>query len=82
MMAWGHDMYGWGGHWPGGILMIVVSVLVIGGLMLLAKGAFSPSGAGSAAALESPENILRRRYARGELDKAEFEQKRKDILGS
>lgn len=30
---------------------------------------------------DSPMNILRERYARGEIDKAEFEEKKKDLSG-
>jgi uncharacterized membrane protein len=29
--------------------------------------------------VESPLEILQRRYARGEIDRAEFEEKRKDL---
>ncbi|MBS3809481.1 MAG: SHOCT domain-containing protein, partial [Desulfobacterales bacterium] len=68
-----------------GIFMLVVWVLVIVGLIYLIKwlvqstktepgGSGSPSGSGSAL------DILKQRYARGEIDKAEFEEKKKDLL--
>lgn len=34
---------------------------------------------GPASRAESPLEILQRRYARGEIDRAEFEEKRKDL---
>ncbi|MFP3981324.1 MAG: SHOCT domain-containing protein [Desulfobacterales bacterium] len=77
-------MGGWGFMgWFGGIFMLVVWVLVIVGLIYLIKWLVqstktesgTPRG-DSAGALD----ILKQRYARGEIDKAEFEEKKKDLL--
>jgi putative membrane protein len=81
MMGWGHDMLGCGGHWFGGLLMLLFWLLVIIGIVALVRGILSHSGGVSPAAPESPLEILKRRYARGEIDKAEFEEKKKDVLG-
>lgn len=80
-MFWGHGLSCWGGHWPGGIMMMIFWILVLVGLVLLARRVFIRSGEGSAVGLDNPEETLKRRYAKGEIDKAEFEQKRKDISG-
>jgi putative membrane protein len=76
--------YGFMG-WFGGIFTIVVWILIIVGLVLLIRwlvqatrsepGASAGAGASTSRALE----ILRERYARGEIDKAEFEEKKKDL---
>lgn len=78
-------MNGWGMGWFGGIFVIVFWVLLIIGLVFLIKwlvqstmgNSGSPRGA-SSNALE----ILRERYARGEINKQEFEEKRRDLLFS
>lgn len=82
MMGWNCDMPGWGGHWLGGILMLLFWLLAIAGIVALVKGVLSRTGGGSPVAPEIPLEILKRRYAKGEIDKAEFEEKRKDLLGS
>ena len=78
---------GWGGMMGGlgmgglmGIGMIVFWGLVIWGIVLLVRGAVSATG-GSSHQEGSPMEILKQRYARGEINKEEFEQKKKDLGG-
>lgn len=81
MMA-GGSMMGWGGFGFGpvwGLMMLVFWALIIGGALLLV-GAFvrqgpSASDAGNSRALD----ILRERYARGEITGEQYEQMRDDL---
>jgi putative membrane protein len=78
--GWGHGpgmMGGYGGGWFGGIFMIVFMIAVIIGIVFLIRLLVQPPRAGSG---ESALDILKRRYANGEIDKKEFEQKKKDLL--
>jgi putative membrane protein len=69
-------MMGWGG----GFFMIIIWVLVIVGIVLLVKWLMASAGKGEgASAKESPTEILKRRYAAGEIGKEEFEEKKKDL---
>ena len=80
MMGWGTDMPGWGGHGYGGMFMIVFWILVVVGVIFLVRGFASRTGTGGQADRpESPLEILQRRYAKGEIDKAEFEEKKKAL---
>ncbi|MFA5180449.1 MAG: SHOCT domain-containing protein [Syntrophales bacterium] len=70
-----------GGWWPmmhggfGGIFMWIIFIVLIGLLIyLLARGV-----KGGARTSESPVEILKKRYARGEITKEDFERMRKDI---
>jgi len=71
-----HDLWGWGGY--GGLFMLVFWVAVIVGIILLVRWVVDQSRS-SASSKESALDILKKRYARGEIDKEEFEQKRKDL---
>ncbi len=82
MMYWG---FGWG--WIGMLLMIVFWVLVVAGAVALigrltARSGNYPARANwtPSAPQETPLDILKRHYASGEITKAEYEQKRQDLL--
>jgi putative membrane protein len=76
-MGWGYGMGGFSS-----IIMIAFWVAAIVGVIFLIRwlvvstGASARSGRSEDSALE----ILKRRYARGEINKEEFEEKRKDLL--
>jgi putative membrane protein len=77
----GWDNWNWGfgwGHWVFGILFWVVILLVIVGLFRGLSGNIGGRGdSGRKTALD----ILKERYARGEIDKKEFEEKKRDLQG-
>ncbi len=73
MMGWGHGM-GW--FMP--VLMMAFLVLVIVGIVAIIHRALSRSARVKGGEHEdSALGILQRRYARGEIDKDEFEEKKK-----
>jgi putative membrane protein len=62
---------GWMGlWWLIGIALVVVLVRVL----LVPRGWLGPRGDG-----ESPEQILKRRYAAGEIDRDTYERMRRDL---
>jgi putative membrane protein len=80
----GSGMMGnWGMGWFGSIFMVAFWILILVGLVLLirwlvqATGRDKTDGSGVNRALE----ILKERYAKGEIDKEEFESKKKDLSG-
>ncbi len=76
-MFWGY--YGWrmGFGW---ILMVVFWVLLILGIVMLAK--FIAGRGRPGATEESALDILRKRYARGEITAEEFKKMKDDISKS
>lgn len=80
-MMWEHTG-GWGMGWIGvGIVhMVVFWGVVIFALVMLVRWLSGQSGADSPpTANKKPIDILRERYARGEIDHAEFERIRRDL---
>ena len=77
--------WGWGGHpmmwgaWGFGmmIMMILFWVLIIVAVVL---GIRWLMGQGKESRSDSAVEILRQRYARGEVNKEEFESKKKDLM--
>ncbi len=76
-------MGGWGMGWFGGIFMIVFWILILVGLVFVirwliqATGKKENVGQGGFRAME----ILKERYARGEIDKVQFEDMKRDLAG-
>lgn len=80
--AMGH--YGWGAGSGWGLLGMVPMVLwwaiVILGIVLLAKWLLTSRSAVGDDPGRRALDILAERYARGEIDKDEFEKRRRDLL--
>ncbi|MCL5438974.1 MAG: SHOCT domain-containing protein [Patescibacteria group bacterium] len=72
--GWG-NMMGWG-LGIGSIFMIIFWVLIILGVVALVRYL---AKSGSDRESKTPLDILRERYAKGEIDKKEFEEKKKDL---
>ena len=74
MGNWGHMMgYGYGG----GFMWLIVLVLVGVVIYFLLQVSKSKGSAGSI--IETPLDILKKRYAKGEIDKEEFDRREKDL---
>ncbi len=74
-------MGAWGMGWFGGVFMIVFWILILVGLVFLIKWLVQSthrSQAGGHTGNRALE-ILKERYARGEIDTAEFEEKKKAL---
>lgn len=78
---WGMHPLGWA--WGAGGLLMMLMMLVFWGAVIAAIVAgirwFMDQGHGRAA--DSAMEILRQRYARGEINREEFEQKKRDLGG-
>lgn len=76
-MMWGN--HGFMGGFMGGFMWIFwIAVLV--GLFFLIKWIVQQSRQEDQKPKEDPLEILKKRYARGEIDREEFEQKIKDLI--
>jgi len=81
------DSWHWGGDFSPmmgggmGIVMIIFWIVLVGAFVLLVSGAingmrgFQRNGDDP----QQPLEILKRRYARGEIDKAEYDDKRRKL---
>ena len=71
------QMFGWG--FGGGIMMIVVWVAVVLFVVWLVKELRSESRKDSDQS-KTALDILKERYAKGEINRQEFEEKKKDLV--
>jgi len=72
MMNGGNMMMGWGGMAFGGLMMILWFALIVGLIIFLVRWISGASGRNSN---KDALNILQQRYARGEIDAAELEER-------
>jgi len=83
MGNWGE--YGWWGMGFGLLFMILFWALVILGIVALVRWLTREAQAGreqdgrAPPRNKTPLEIVQERYARGEIDRAEYEQKRQDL---
>lgn len=78
--------YGFGNFYGfGWIVMVIFWVLVVWGIIALVRGAFWSGHSGFNRHLERPEadksmSILKERYAKGDISKEEFEEKKSVLM--
>lgn len=73
-------MNGFGGHgWGMGWWWIIGLIIVIAVVWAIVKGLNQNNQLVNKSTQKSPLDILKERYARGEIDKEEFEERKKKI---
>ena len=72
MGDWGHMM----GYDCGGGFMWLIFLVLVG---IVIYFLFQSSKGSNGSIIETPLDILKKRYAKGEIEKEEFEQKKKDL---
>jgi uncharacterized membrane protein len=81
-------MAGWGGGWTSWTMYLGMIVFWVGVVALVIWGVKALAGPTAAHSVplvsqvnqENAADVLNRRYAAGEIDAAEFEQKRRDLF--
>lgn len=82
--GWMHDWgtgWGWGGMWLGPLFMIVPLALLVALIVVLVRWLGGGSDDGGRR-VRTAREILDERYARGEIDREEYQRRRSDIAGS
>jgi putative membrane protein len=74
--GWGEGWHGGGMIW-GGLMMILFLVLVVAVIVLLVKWIGGGNRNPAATTDHRARDILRERYARGEIDAGEFEERKR-----
>lgn len=62
-----------------GLLWILFWILIIAGVVLIVRWLTARDGQGKASPVESPLDILKKRYAKGDIDRETFEKMKQDI---
>ena len=75
-LYYGNNMFGWG---FGGIMMVIFWFAVIWFIVWAVRGTYGSDSEKTHS--KSALDILKERYAKGDIDKKEFEEKKKDLSG-
>lgn len=76
--GYGHHLFGFGGLW-----MIILWIAIIVGAVIVIKVLLDRNESGSrrpAERRDTPMDILKKRYAAGEIDHDEFERRKRNIM--
>ena len=74
-------MWHWGGMWIFPMIMFVIMIILM--FMFVGRWGYRPpwwGSGGQGGESETALEILKKRYAKGEVTKEEFEQMKKDLL--
>lgn len=78
-MMGGYGMFGYGGGGFGWLVMILWLALIVGGIVVLVRWLSTSSTLNRPVPEKTALDVLKERYARGEINKEEFEQKKRDL---
>jgi len=81
-MMWGYGQWGGFGMVLGPIFMVLILVGIVGGVVYLFRSlGGGAGGSGERDSVSRAIEILNERYARGEIDAGEYEERKKRLLG-
>jgi putative membrane protein len=78
-MMWGPGWWGPGYGLFGWLMMLLFWILIIVGAVLIIRWLVTETGSGGAAAGDTTVDILKRRYAKGEITKDQLEAMKRDL---
>jgi putative membrane protein len=78
MGGWG---YGYGYGWAHMIVSIVILIAIVAGVVWLVRSLAAGNGRNALPHRSAGLDVLEERYARGEMKREEYLEKKKDILG-
>lgn len=79
MWGFGNNPMGWGFGLFGGIFMLIFWILIIAGIVALVRWLMVSQSRGTHSQSKTPSDILKERYAKGEVSKEEFDKMKKDL---
>lgn len=79
MQGMGGMMNGWGGMWIGWIFWLVILALIVWGVVTIVNNSRRRNDQNFSSPREDALDILKKRYARGEIDQQQFKRMQKEI---